>query len=134
MDQDRAIEISVKQSFIDPPILIGTDNASKTSRPILDPNPQLKDIDLGQASVYKWNDKNGHDWVGGLFKPSDFMPGRRYPLVVQTHGFTQRYFFPDGMYPTANAARELAAPEVLVLQLPDCPTLGQIEAAFCTLS
>ena len=36
---------------------------------IWDPNPQLKDIALGEATVFRWKDKSGRDWEGGLFKP-----------------------------------------------------------------
>src|SRR5258708_9535844 len=38
------------------------------------------------------------------------------------------------MYPTANAGRERAAAEVLVLQVPDCPNLGEIEEASCNVA
>jgi len=41
-------------------------------------------------------------------------------LVIQTHGFAPSLFRPDGAYPTAFAARELAASGFLVLQVCDC--------------
>jgi len=120
-EQERAVELEVKESFTDSPVLIATDKTTRTTRAILDPNPQLKDIDLGKASVYRWKDKTGRDWVGGLYQPSDYVRGQRYPLVVQTHGFSETLFRPSGIFPTGFAARELAAAEILVLQVPDCP-------------
>lgn len=132
--EDRAIELEVKESFTDPPVLVATDKTTKTSRVILDPNPQLKDVDLGEASVYKWKDKTGRDWVGGLYKPPDYVRGRRYPLVVQTHGFFETLFRPDGLYPTGFAARELAAAEILVLQVPDCPYTVDPEEGPCNVA
>jgi len=131
--QDLAIEVDVKESFNDPPVLVATDKGTKASRVILDPNPQLQDVEMGQASVYKWKDKNGRDWVGGLYKPPDYVQGRRYPLVVQTHGFFETLFRPSGIYPTAFAARELAAAEILVLQVPHCPYTVDLEEVSCNV-
>src|SRR5207245_2021809 len=73
----NGIEITVKQSFNQPPQLVVI--GKQTSRVIWDPNPQLKNFDLGQASVYKWKDKEGRELRAGLFKPRDYKPARRYP-------------------------------------------------------
>jgi dipeptidyl aminopeptidase/acylaminoacyl peptidase len=132
--QNYPIDISVKESFTDPPTLVATEKTTKKSRVILDPNPQLRDIALGEASVCKWKDKNGRDWVGGLYKPPDYIRGQRYPLVVQTHGFSESFFIPSGVFPTAFAARELAAIGILVLQVPDCPYTVNPEEASCFIA
>lgn len=119
----NGLKVTVKQGLNEPPLLVGTDK--QASRVIWDPNPQLKDIELGQASVYTWKDKEGREWKGGLYKPSNYKIGRRYPLVIQTHGFLESEFIPSGMFPVAFAARALAAAGVLVLQIADeqaCPT------------
>jgi hypothetical protein len=108
------LEVFVKQSFIDPPRLVA--KRGQNSRVIWDPNPQLNRIDLGEASIYTWKSKDGRAWKGGLFKPSHLKEGQRYPLVIQTHGFTEGEFRPSGVFPTAFAARALAGGGVLVLQ------------------
>jgi len=113
--QHDDLEIVVKQSFDDPPVLVAKNK--QTSQVIWDPNPQLKNIDLGQASVYTWRDKDGLERRAGLYKPSNYRAGVRYPLVIQTHGFEESNFFPSGAYPTAFAARELAAAGIVVLQV-----------------
>ena len=106
----------------------------QTSRVIWDPNPQLKNIELGEASVYTWKDKGGRDWKGGLFKPSDYKAGQRYPLVIQTHGFTESEFRPSGVFPTAFAARALAAAGIVVLHgRSHCPILTPDEGP-CAVS
>ncbi len=117
------LEITVKQDLNDPPVLVAINKHSHASRALWDPNPQLKDIALGKASVYSWKDAKGRDWKGGLFKPADFKSGQRYPLVIQTHGFAEHQFRPSGIFPTAMAARALAAVGMLVLQLGEatCP-------------
>jgi dipeptidyl aminopeptidase/acylaminoacyl peptidase len=130
----QTLGISVQQSLNDPPVLLATDKVSKNSGVILDANPQLKNIDLGQASVFTWKDKNGRDWVGGLYKPPDYSDGHSYPLVIQTHGFAPNLFLPSGLVPSAFAARELAAAGILVLQIQDCPTSETTEEGPCNIA
>jgi dipeptidyl aminopeptidase/acylaminoacyl peptidase len=118
--ESHAIDVQLKQDLNHPPVLIATDKQGKNSRIIWNANPQLKDIQLGDVSVFKWKDRNGHDWIGGLYKPPDYIKGKRYPLVIQTHGFDEHAFQPSGAYTTAFAAQELAAVGFLVLQVQDC--------------
>lgn len=128
------IEVSVKQSLNDPPVLVATDRVTKLSRVILDPNPWLKDINLGEASVYKWTDEAGRELLGGLYKPPQYVAGRQYPLVIQTHGFSENEFVPSGIYPTGFAARELAASGFMVLQVRDCRIRHTLEEGPCQVS
>ncbi len=126
-------ELAVKQSLNEPPMLVGT--SKQISRVILDPNPQLKNLQLGAADVYTWKAKDGSVWRGGLYKPSHYEPGKRYPLVIQTHGFFEQFYRPSGAHHTAFAARALAAEGIMVLQVDDdshgCPmnTSGEAPCA-----
>lgn len=113
------IDVNEKQGLNEPPVFIAKDRATNTSREFWDPNPQFKDINFGEVSIVGWRDHTGHEWEAGLFKPPDFVPGRHYPLVIQTHGFFKDYFTTHGSLPTAFAARELAAAGIMVLQMPD---------------
>lgn len=116
----NGLEIGVKQSFNAPPLLVAT--TKQSSRVIWDPNPQLKTMDLAEASVYTWRDEEGRVWRGALYKPSNYKMGQRYPLVIQTHGFIESEFRPSGVFPTAFAARALAAVGIVVLQAGlECP-------------
>lgn len=128
------LEVTVKEGFNNPPLLVAKNR--QVSRIIWDPNPQLKNVELGDASVFTWKDKTGRDWKGGLFKPSNYKQGQRYPLVIQTHGFTESEFRPSGLFPTAFAARALAAAGMVVLQAVDddgCP-VGTIDEGQCAVS
>jgi hypothetical protein len=116
-NRDSPFDLSIKQSLNDPPVLLATDNGIGVSHIVWDPNLQLRDIALGEVSIFRWTNRNGHDDVGGLFKPPDYVPGRRYPLVIQTHGFVEDQFIPSGAFPTAFAAQELAALGIVVLQV-----------------
>jgi dipeptidyl aminopeptidase/acylaminoacyl peptidase len=114
-------EVAVEQGFDKPPQLVGTNK--RASRVIWDPNPQLRNIELGQVSTYTWSDREGREWRAGLYKPGNYKPGQRYPLVIQGHGFEEFEFRPSGVFPTAFAARALAGAGMVVLQLEDsCPT------------
>lgn len=129
--QDSDVAIILRESLQDPPVLVVTDRASGRSRVVWDPNPQLKAIRLGEASVYRWKDKTGREWIGGLYKPPDYFPGRRYPLVIQTHGFFENEFRPSGQFPSAFAARALAAHGIIVLQVRDCPIRSTPDEGPC---
>ena len=133
LDRNDSITISVAQSLNDPPVLVARDKATNLSRVVWDPNPQLKGIDLTPASIFKWTDKAGRSWVGGLYLPIEYNPAQSYPLVVQTHGFVENEFRPEGIYPTAFAARALAATGIMVLQTPDCPIRFTSEEGACQL-
>jgi hypothetical protein len=129
--QNHEIELSIRQSLNDPPVLVASDDGSKVTRVVWDPNPQLKQIALGKVSVVRWKDGAGREQVGGLYKPPDYVQGRRYPLVIQTHGFSENEFSASGGFPTATAAQEIAAVGILVLQIrgaEGCPSLTPKEA------
>ena len=127
------LEVTVKQGLNEPPVLMATDSKTKVSWTIFDPNPQLKDIALGEATVYQWRDRAGRDWKGGLFKAVPYETGHRYPLVIQTHGFVETQFRPSGIFPTAFAARALAGAGLVVLQVQDCPIYSTPEEGPCNV-
>lgn len=111
----KDLEILVNEGLDQPPLLVAKNQ--QTSRVIWDPNPQLDKVELGRADVYKWKDKEGRLWEGGLYQPVRYQAGQRYPLVIQTHGFHEHLFRPSGLYPTGSAARSLAAAGIFVLQV-----------------
>ncbi|HWY54131.1 MAG TPA: prolyl oligopeptidase family serine peptidase [Terriglobales bacterium] len=115
--------VGVSQDLNQPPALFASDESGGQPQQLWDPNPQLKFINLGEVSLYKWQDKAGREWIGGLIKPPDYMPGHRYPLVIQAHGFNRHEFMSVGTFTTAFAARPLAATGMLVLQIQDASDL-----------
>jgi len=74
-------------------------------------------LDFGRVEIVEWSAK-GVPVVGGLYLPPDWTPGKRYPLVIQTHGFQPDEFSMDGIpeWGSAFAARALAAKGFIVLQ------------------
>ena len=67
----------------------------------------VEEIELADVSMYKWKDPEGREWRGGLYKPTHYQPGKRYPLVIQTHGFAEREFAPSGLFNFAIASLRL---------------------------
>ena len=131
--ESTGLEITVEQGLNDPPLLIAKNE--RTSRVLWDPNPQLGELDLGQASVYTWKDKDGRERKGGLYKPSDYRAGQRYPLVIQTHDFDESQFLPAGSRLTSSyAAGVMAVAGIIVLQIgEDCPS-ATTEDGPCAVS
>ena len=81
-----ALHAEVVQGINSPPMLVAA-MPGRQERVLLDPNPQLEKFRLGVASLYRWKSPDGYTWSGVLMRPPDFRLGRRYPLVIQTHGF-----------------------------------------------
>lgn len=130
----KLLDVHIRQGLNDPPVLVASGRGITTGRVIWNPNPQLKNIALGDATVFRWKDATGRVWTGGLYKPAKFVLGRRYPLVIQTHGFDESEFRPSGIYPTAFAARALAASGMIVLQAPMCWILDSPREGPCNVA
>lgn len=112
-------EILAEQDLNLPPRIVAVDSQTKRSKTILDPNPQVRELALGKVMEIHWMDGAGNLVSGGLYLPPDYIAGRRYPLVIQTHGFEPRTFVMDGPHTTAAAAQPLAGRGIVVLQVKD---------------
>jgi dipeptidyl aminopeptidase/acylaminoacyl peptidase len=84
---------------------------------LFDPNPQFRRLRFGRVEQISWQASDGHSVTGGLCYPVDFVPGRKYPLVIQTHGWMPDAFWIDGPFTTAFAAQPLAGKNIMVLQV-----------------
>lgn len=118
---EASISVMVTQGLNQPPELKATDLAKGDSETITDLNPQLRDVVMGKVEPIEGMDEDGQTWRAGLLKPFGYQPGKRYPLVIQTHGFDPGTFLVDGPFgSTAGyAARALAGRDIMVLQLQD---------------
>jgi dipeptidyl aminopeptidase/acylaminoacyl peptidase len=109
-------EIVVEEGMNNPPSILAVDSRSQRRTVLLDMNPQFRDLSFGREEEIKWKGSDGHEVRGGLYYPPDYVPGKRYPLVIQTHGFISDKFWIDGPWTTAFAAQPLAGKEIIVLQ------------------
>lgn len=55
-------------------------------RLLTDLNPQLKQVRFASVEKLHWTTPSGLNISGLLFMPPDYVPGKRYPLVIQTKG------------------------------------------------
>jgi hypothetical protein len=79
------VHFELRQSLDSPPVLFIRDPASRRSRRLIDPNPDLADrYDLGRAAHRSGSLDETTRWHGLVFYPPAFDPSRRYPLVIQS--------------------------------------------------
>jgi dipeptidyl aminopeptidase/acylaminoacyl peptidase len=55
-------------------------------RQLTDPNPQVRQLALGEQEEITWKSKDGSLVRGVLTKPVGYKAGQRYPLIVAIHG------------------------------------------------
>ena len=77
--------------------------ATMQGRPMSRMSDQIKGWRIGTREVVRWTSKDGTEIEGVLHKPDDFQAGRRYPLLVVTHGGPTGVSLPvprlGGVYP-----------------------------------
>jgi dipeptidyl aminopeptidase/acylaminoacyl peptidase len=110
-------EVVLEEDLNTPPRLYFSDSDRKQKALVLDLNPQFRGLALGRVSEFHWRARDGHDMTGGLYLPPDYGLGKRYPLVIQTHGFDKDRFWIDGPFTSAFAAQPLASRGIAVLQV-----------------
>jgi dipeptidyl aminopeptidase/acylaminoacyl peptidase len=114
-------EIIAEQDINTPPRVAALNPKTGQRTLLLDLNPQFRALKFGMVRIVTWSDDRGRQVEGGLYLPPDYVPGVRYPLVIQTHGFDRKLFFIDGPFSTAFAAQPLAGKGIVVLQVPGPP-------------
>ena len=84
--------IYTKEDYVSPPdIYTATDFVKETKLSHI--NPQQQQYNWGTAELVKWTTPAGHHAEGILYKPEDFNPGKKYPVIA--------YFYErlsDGLY------------------------------------
>jgi dipeptidyl aminopeptidase/acylaminoacyl peptidase len=115
--QSPPLDVTIEQDVNTPPKLYVSDSKSGQRALLLDLNPQFDDLNFGVVRTIEWQ-VHGIETLGGLYLPPDYTPGKRYPLVIQTHGYEPSEFSMDGRseWGSGFAARPLAAKGILVFQ------------------
>jgi len=116
---DAPPDILAEQGLNLPPQVVAVDAKTKRKVTLLDLNPQFAGLKFGKVEEIRWKDGTGQPVSGGLYLPPDYVAGKRYPFVIQTHGFDSHGFWIDGSYPTAYAAQPLVSKGIVVLQMND---------------
>jgi hypothetical protein len=115
--QMSPIELALEQDLNTPAKLYVSDPKTHKKVLLLDLNPQFEELQFGRVETIEWG-VSGVKVIGGLYLPPDYQPGKRYPLVIQTHGLEAAEFSMDGRseWSSGFAARPLAARGIAVLQ------------------
>jgi hypothetical protein len=109
-------DIVLDESMNTPPRIVAVDLPYGRKSLVMDLNPQFDNLALARVEEIAWKDSGGHAVKGGLYWPPDYVAGKKYPLVIQTHGWNPDRFWMDGPYTTAFAAQALAGRGIFVLQ------------------
>lgn len=110
--------VSLSEKFDQPPRIVVRRPDDTETRVLLDLNPNLHSLLLGNAREIQWRDRTGASYTGGLITPPDFRVGRHYPLIIQTHGWEPASYLFDGESAAGYAAQVLAGRGFVVAQVP----------------
>lgn len=115
------IRLLTGERYDTPPNIIVEDVLNGKRKIIKELNPQFKDLAIGRTELLRVVGDDNEEWKLGLVLPPGFKKGRRYPLVVQTHGFDRDTFLIDGppLLTAPYAAQAIASRGIIVLQVPN---------------
>lgn len=74
--------IYTKENFGLFPDYLLTDLTFKSEKRLTNANPQQKDYVWGTAELVKWTSLDGREIEGMLYKPENFDPSHKYPMIV----------------------------------------------------
>jgi dipeptidyl aminopeptidase/acylaminoacyl peptidase len=80
--EDADVMMLTRASFQEFPDLWVTDLSFRDMRKMSDANPQQDEYLWGTAELTHWNSTDGRPLTGILFKPENFDPSRKYPMMV----------------------------------------------------
>jgi dipeptidyl aminopeptidase/acylaminoacyl peptidase len=79
-----------RESALQPRVIARIRVGTGQMHTLYDPNPGYSNLALGRVERLHWTNANGLETYGDLVYPTDYEPGRRYPLIVTT--YTSRGF------------------------------------------
>ena len=80
--KSKDIFVFQKANFNTSPDLYVTTNKWKSDRKISDINPQMKDYLWGTPELYHWTTFSGKPAEGIVYKPENFDPAKKYPVLI----------------------------------------------------
>jgi hypothetical protein len=111
------LDIVLDENMNAPPRIMSIAPGDGRKSVLMDLNPQFRDLAFAKVEEVSWKSSLGEELSGGLYWPVDYVAGRKYPLVIQTHGWISNRFWMNGPVATGFAAQPLAGKGFFVLQL-----------------
>jgi hypothetical protein len=116
-ESNDVIQVTREQDLNTPERLYITDSKTQRKSLLLDLNPQFSGLRFASAEIINWQVKNGGKARGALYLPIGYVPGKKYPLVIQTHYFNTDHFLIDGPWGSGYALQALAGRDFVVVQV-----------------
>jgi dipeptidyl aminopeptidase/acylaminoacyl peptidase len=108
--------IGVHEDVTTPENLFVYKEGQKQIRYVTDINAQLRGVRFASVDTVHWTTSDGLNATGLLFIPPDYVPGERYPLVIQTKGDSGWFTCDSGMnHQPSFAAQPLATSGIMYL-------------------
>ncbi|MGN0003013.1 MAG: S9 family peptidase [Sphingobacterium composti] len=86
-NEDNTVYALSRENYVEYPDLYLTKDFINLTR-LTDINPQQKNYNWGTAELVQWTTPNGYAAEGILYKPEDFDPNKKYPIIsyfYETH-------------------------------------------------
>ena len=80
-----------KGSFVESTNMWVTKDLFRTSKKLTNSNPQQADYNWGTCESVYWTAYDGQELEGLLYKPEDFDPAKKYPMVVYFYETSSQY-------------------------------------------
>lgn len=115
--------IFTRESFQESPDLYYADLTFAKINRLSDANPQQANYIWGTVELVKWTSMNGEELQGLLYKPENFDPGKKYPMITYFYErVTDRLhnYIPPTPSPSTIRASEYVSNGYLVF-MPDIP-------------
>ncbi|MCX6633321.1 MAG: prolyl oligopeptidase family serine peptidase [Candidatus Solibacter sp.] len=80
--KDADVYLLTAQTFSEFPDLVTTDGSFKELRKVSDANPQKASLLWGTSEVVQFHNADGVPLTGALYKPANFDPKKKYPMMV----------------------------------------------------
>lgn len=80
--KDANIIVFTRNNYQESPNVYVTRNTFATQQTLTDINPQQKDYNWATAELVHWTSATGIECSGILYKPEDFDPNKKYPMLI----------------------------------------------------
>jgi dipeptidyl aminopeptidase/acylaminoacyl peptidase len=120
--EESGIDIYIKEDMNTPPELMALDGNTQNEVLVFQPNRGFEHLAWSNVEEISWNTQEGVTFKGGLYLPPGYTKDKKYPLVIQTHGWRPNKFYLDGPSTAGFAAQALAAKDIIVVQAANVPS------------
>lgn len=112
-------DIVLDENMNQPPRIFAIAPSAGQKSLLMDLNPEFHSLALARVEEVALTPSRPNEVKAGLYWPLDYVAGKKYPLVIQTHGWNPDRFWMDGPYTTAFAAQAFASKGFFTLQVSD---------------